>query len=95
MGAEKYGPLAEVDMALFVMNYDLRKAREYKDLYAELNRFKAVRVLESMWCFNRFDTNCKGLREHFQSFVDADDGVFVGELSDWSTWNVLKTPLDL
>lgn len=82
-------------MALFFIDYDLRKARDYQPLYDELARLKAVRVLESCWCFKRVNTTCKALREHFRKFVDADDGLSVVEVTDWATWNAVRTPNDL
>lgn len=82
-------------MALFFLNYDLRKQRNYQPLYDELNKFNAVRILESLWCFNRVNTTAKGLRDHFKQFVDSDDGLCLSEVSDWATWKALKTPNDL
>lgn len=79
-------------MALYFLDYDLRKTRDYKLLYEELSKFNAVRVLESSWCFNRLNTNCIGLREHFKSFIDADDGLSVVEVNDWATYKALGTP---
>jgi hypothetical protein len=82
-------------MALFFLDYDLRKSRNYQALYDELARFKAVRILESSWCFNRVNTNCKGLRDHFKQFIDSDDGLSVAEVTDWATYKALGTPSDL
>ncbi|WP_148260801.1 hypothetical protein [Ectopseudomonas mendocina] len=82
-------------MALYFISYDLRNDRDYQNLYDELESFNAVRVLESYWCFNRINTSCKGLREYFSRFIDADDGLCVTEVTDWSTYNALGTPNDL
>ena len=82
-------------MALYFINYDLRKSRDYQKLYDALELFKAVRILESLWCFNRFNTSAKDLRDYFKQFIDSDDGLCVSEVSDWATWNVLGTPNDL
>ena len=82
-------------MALFFLDYDLRKSRNYQPLYDELARFKAVRILESSWCFNRVNTNCKGLRDHFKQFIDSDDGLSVAEVTDWATYKAIGTPNDL
>lgn len=82
-------------MALFFLDYDLRKARNYQLLYDELANFKAVRVLESSWCFNQFNTTCAGLRDHFKKFIDSDDGLSVVEVTDWAAYNALGTPKDL
>lgn len=82
-------------MALFFLDYDLRKARDYKSLYDELAKFNAVRVLESSWCFKRFNTDCANLRDHFKQFIDSDDGLSIVEANNWATYNASGTPNDL
>ncbi len=82
-------------MALFFLSYDLRNNRDYQSLYDELNNFNAVRILESMWCFNRVNTNAKNLRDYFKNYIDSDDGIAVSEVNDWATYKALKTPNDL
>jgi len=79
-------------MALFFLEYDLRKQRDYQKLYDELKSFNAVRILKSSWCFKRHNTNAAGLRDHFKNFIDSDDGLVVSEVSDWATWNTTSTP---
>lgn len=82
-------------MALFFLNYDLRNQRNYQTLYDELERYNAVRILESMWCFRSINTDSKQLREHFKRFIDADDGICVSEVTRWATHNALDTPNSL
>ena len=83
-------------MALYLLTYDLRKeGRDYKTLYDELKKFKAVRILESVWCFHRINTNAEGLRDYFMQFIDENDGLFVAEITDWASYNVDGTPQDL
>lgn len=82
-------------MAQFFLSYDLRKSRNYQALYDELRKFKAVRILESTWCFNRVNTNCSGLRDYFRAFLDSDDGLVVSEVIDWAAWKVDGSPNDL
>lgn len=82
-------------MALFFIDYDLRKTRNYQPLYDELVNFKSIRVLESSWCFHRFNTTCAGLRDHFKQFIDSDDGLSVVEVTDWASYNTLGTPKNL
>jgi hypothetical protein len=89
------GQLSEATVTLFFLDYDLRKARNYQPLYDELKRFGAVRVLESSWCFKRFNTTASGLRDHFKQFIDSDDGLSVVEATDWATYNAKGTPKDL
>ena len=79
-------------MALYFLDYDLRKQRNYQQLYDELERFNAVRMLESSWCFNRINTTAANLRDHFKQFIDGDDGLVVSEVTNWATQGVLKTP---
>ena len=82
-------------MALFFLSYDLRKARNYQTLYNELSSFKAVRILESSWCFNRINTNAASLRDYFKGFIDSDDGLIISEVNDWGSINTDGTPNDL
>ncbi len=82
-------------MALYFLSYDLRNNRNYERLYSELREFRAVKVLESTWCFKRVNTSSSKLRDYFKSYVDSDDGLLISESSDWATYNALKTPLDL
>lgn len=82
-------------MTLYFLDYDLRKKRDYQTLYDELTKFNAVRILESSWCFKRANTSCKGLRDYFKQFIDADDGLCVAEVTDWATYKTLGTPNDL
>lgn len=84
-------------MALYILTYDLRKVRNYQTLWDELENFNAVRILESDWCFRRINTTAVGLRDYFKNFIDADDGLFVAEMSEteWASWKVQGTPKDL
>lgn len=82
-------------MALYFLEYDLRKQRDYKTLYDELTRFNAVRILESLWCFNRINTNATGLRDYFRKLIDSDDGIMVSEVSDWACFKAKGMPSDL
>lgn len=66
-------------MALYFLSYDLRGERDYQKLYDELEKFHAVRILESDWCFKRINTDAKGLRDYFKRFIDEDDGLCVSE----------------
>lgn len=83
-------------MAQYILTYDLRKeGRDYKTLYDKLAEFNAVRILESVWCFNRYNTNSKNLRDYFKKFIDENDGLFVANISDWASYNVDGTPNEL
>ena len=79
-------------MALYFLEYDLRKQRDYKKLTDELVNFGAVRILKSLWCFKRVNTTSEKLRNHFMQFVDKDDGLIVAEVNDWASINTDSNP---
>lgn len=82
-------------MTLYFISYDLRKERDYQKLYDELNKYNAVRILESTWCFKRVNTNAEGLRDYFGQLLDSDDGIIVSEVTDWATTNTDGHPNQL
>mgnify|MGYP001013421528 CR=1 FL=1 len=79
-------------MALYFVDYDLRKQRDYQKLYDQLNELRATRVLESLWVFSHGNTSCTQVRDHLLQFVDADDGLVVSQVVDWATYKPLKAP---
>jgi hypothetical protein len=83
------------EMALYFLTYDLRSDRDYQKLYDELEKFNAVKVLESTWCFKRVNTSASGLRDYYKKFIDSNDGLLVDESSNWATFNADGTPKDL
>lgn len=82
-------------MALYFLEYELRKKRDYATLYAELKRLGAVRVLESFWCFKVDGSSAGTIRDHFKKFIDSDDGIAVVQSSDWATYNTQGNPNQL
>lgn len=87
-------------MGLYFLSYDLRNERDYKTLHDELNRFNAIKMLDSCWCFKRINTNAKNLRDHFMKFVDEDDQLIVSEVAkcsyipkyQWASLNIECNP---
>ncbi len=89
-------------MQLFLLSYDLRNDRDYQPLYDELAKFKAVRVLESCWCFKYPGTNARRLRDYFSQYIDSDDGLWVSEIAkdddgiyQWAGRNLDDNPNNL
>jgi hypothetical protein len=82
-------------MALYYLEYDLRNQRNYQKLYDELSRFNAIKILESLWCFNRADTSVTWIRDHFKNYIDSDDAISVAEVSNWATYKTISTPNSL
>ena len=80
---------------LYFIDYDLRKERNYQTLYDELNRLKAIQVLESCWCLKIDGSSTVEIRDHFKKFIDANDGIMVSEISDWASYNTNGHPNQL
>jgi hypothetical protein len=76
-------------MALYLISYDLRKARNYQPVYDQLAKWGAVRVLESLW-LTCVALAANQVRDVLGALVDADDGVIVIELKAGSTWSGLR-----
>lgn len=79
-------------MALYFVDYDLRKQRDYQKLYDALNALTSVRVLESLWAFNHGNISCSQVRDHSKQFIDSDDRLVVSQVTDWATYGALKSP---
>ena len=73
------------------LSYDLVKQRNYQLLWDELERWKARRVLESVWEFTT-DYSPSQLRDHFRQFIDADDRLLVMDVHDWAGRNLKTKP---
>lgn len=79
-------------MGLYLISYDLRKVRNYQRLYDVLIKWKAAKLLESLWLAKPTGpapTICGLLR----TTVDSDDGLVVIELQASSDWATIKALL--
>ncbi len=76
-------------MALYFVDYDLRKQRNYQALYECLYGLGAVRVLESQWVLEHSNSSALIIRNHLWQFMDQDDGLVVSEVRDWASFNTL------
>lgn len=81
-------------MALYFVDYDLRKQRDYQTLYEALNQLGGVRVLKSLWCFQHADTSCAAVRDYLKGYIDQDDGLVVSKVVDWASIKTDNTPLN-
>ena len=82
-------------MALYFVEYELRKKRDYPRLTEELESLGAVRVLNSYWCLNRESITAEVLRDHLRKFIDSDDALMVTEVTDWASVGTLSNPNEL
>ena len=79
-------------MALYFIEYDLRKRKDYPELIDELKRLGAIRHLKSAWSLNHDNSSCVLIRDHLIKFIDGDDGLIVALVTDWASFNTDAKP---
>jgi CRISPR-associated endonuclease Cas2 len=67
-------------MTTYTISYDLIKRKDYQSLWDELERLGAHRTQASYWLVAVTNT-AKELHDHLKEFVDADDRIWVSELT--------------
>jgi hypothetical protein len=73
-------------MPHYVINYDLRApGRNYDGLYKLLGEWRAVSALQSMW-FATLRGPASTIRDILKAEVDANDGLFVVEITSTADW---------
>lgn len=82
-------------MAVYFLSYDLSVKGDYQKLYDELNKFKAVQVLEYVYAIRFEEKKSKDLRDYFKKFIDSGDGLLVIEQKDCAESHVKNTPTSL
>ncbi len=82
-------------MVKYFISYDLRNSRDYEKLYAELEEYNAIQVLESLYCFKYTNNKTKELRDHFGKFIDNDDGLIIIKSSSWAGRSLDNSPNNL
>lgn len=82
-------------MVKYFISYDLRNGRDYQPLFDELAKFKAIQVLESVWCLIYQDEKTKDFRDHFKNFIGKDDGLIIIKSAFWASERVNNNPNDL
>lgn len=77
-------------MAIYSVAYDLvTPGKDYSRLIAALNAFDSDHAQRSLWMVNTSSTSAE-LRDHLGQFIDANDLLFVGEIT--SNWASLRMP---
>ena len=67
-------------MTTYTVSYDLIKKKDYQLLWDELERLGAHRTQESYWLI-AVNNTAQELHNHLKSFIDADDRIWVSELT--------------
>ncbi|MBA1146666.1 hypothetical protein H0Z60_06300 [Ectothiorhodospiraceae bacterium WFHF3C12] len=77
-------------MAVYQIDYDLRKQRNYQALYDRLKSYSAwCRPLESTWVIETTQTASQ-VRDYLKGAIDPDDGILVTRLSGEAAWANLR-----
>jgi len=79
----------------YYVSYDLNRDKDYQKITAELERYNAIRVLESLWCLPKENTSAKELRDHFKKYIDKDDQLIVIKSAGSAWTSVINNPTDL
>jgi hypothetical protein len=79
-------------MALYLITYDLRKARNYPDLYDLLKYWRAQRLLASVW-LAELAGPAHEIRDIIRGTCDADDGIAVIELRTPFEWATIRAEM--
>lgn len=73
-------------MAVYQIDYDLRKQRNYDALYERLKSYPQwCRVLESTWVIST-NQSAAQVRDYLKAVMDADDGLLVTRLQGEAAW---------
>src|SRR5215208_7185798 len=72
-------------MAHYIISYDLHKDRNYEPVWALLQSWGCVRLLESVW-LGSLTGGAGAIRKAVSDAMDADDSVAVIELKPGSEW---------
>ena len=77
-------------MAKHIISYDLRKDRDYSDLYSALKSFANCRhILESVWILESSKTN-KEIADELIRNIDSDDGIVVADYNSYAYRGLLE-----
>ena len=78
-------------MKTYIISYDLRKVRDYKDLHDAIKSYGTwAHVLKSLWVVHS-NSSAKEIREKLLYYMDSDDGIFVVKSGGEAAWrNVIS-----
>lgn len=60
-------------MGYFAVSYQLNKQKDYQNLWDELERLNAHKVMRSFYFLDVNLEECSPLRDHLKEFIDKDD----------------------
>ncbi len=79
-------------MTCFLIQYDLRKTRDYKSLYEAIKSYPQwAHILESSWAVITAKSAVE-VRDHLLQYMDADDGLFIARSGREAAWQGVICP---
>tara|TARA_R110000787_G_scaffold164366_3_gene277485 strand:- start:12455 stop:12736 length:282 start_codon:yes stop_codon:yes gene_type:complete len=73
-------------MAVYQIDYDLRKNRNYEELYKRIKSYQSrCRPLESTWVISTSQSAVQ-VRDYLRGAIDKDDGLLVIRLRGEAAW---------
>lgn len=74
-------------MKTYIISYDLRKDRDYKSLIEAIKSYSNwAKALEALWVVVT-NKSAEEIRNHLQSKMDSDDGIFVVKSWREAAWS--------
>lgn len=74
----------------YFLTYDKKPAKDYQNLYDALENYNAVPILESTWYIKKSNSSVSVILNHFQNFLNEDDGIIVTKIIDYAYRNILS-----
>jgi CRISPR/Cas system-associated endoribonuclease Cas2 len=73
-------------MPCYIINYDLRKNRDYDSLHKAIKSYGTwAQILESCWGVVT-SSSATQVRDHLAQYIDSDDGLFVVKSAGEGAW---------
>ncbi len=73
-------------MDCYIINYDLRNARDYDKLYDAIKSYGTyAHILESTWAIVT-SKKASEVRNYLEKYIDKDDGIFVIKSGTEAAW---------
>jgi hypothetical protein len=77
-------------MATFIISYDLRKERDYEELYKAIRSFETyARITDSTWAVVTTETTVQ-VRAFLKKHLDKDDRLFIIKSGVGAAWSNVK-----
>lgn len=82
-------------MVKYFISFDDNNNKNYENLMSELNKFNAIEVMDSLYCIRFQDEKTDELRNHFQKFIEKEDGLLLIKSAYWAGFNLMSNPNEL